>query len=416
MVQPVSSIMPSLASILLLIALLGIGSPALRPAVSAAEPAGRTEPGADLFTHRAPVEIAIELDPANTASLRKDPRRKVRATVKEGGRIYQNVAVHLKGASGSFRNFDDKPGLTLNFQYFVPDQNFHGLRKILLNNSVQYPSYMNEALAGQLFREAGVPAPRTGHALVQINGRKLGLYVLKEGFSKDFLRLYFKETDGNLYDINQGSYDLGSGNDLQRRFRLDEGRQPQPLSDLSALVAACQERDLDRRWERLQTTLDIRRFLSFMAMEIITCHCDGYSVYGHNFRLYHDPETHTLVFMPNDLDRMFEQCRPSILHPGFSALVSKALYETPQGREAYTNRCTWLATQVFNLEKLNRQVDQLAQMLRPALSEASDLERAKFDAREKLLREHLKQRSAAINKELAAAQTDAATPPARPAR
>src|SRR3989442_7030369 len=61
----------------------------------------------------------------------------VPATVREGTLVYTNVALHLKGAAGSFRPVDDKPGFTLNFDKLAKGQRFHGLEKISLNNSVQ---------------------------------------------------------------------------------------------------------------------------------------------------------------------------------------------------------------------------------------------------------------------------------------
>ncbi|PYJ79924.1 MAG: hypothetical protein DME22_24750, partial [Verrucomicrobia bacterium] len=66
----------------------------------------------------------------NLESLRKEPRKFVSATVQEGELVFTNVAVHLKGAAGSFRQIDDKPALTLSFGKFVPSQRFHGLQKI----------------------------------------------------------------------------------------------------------------------------------------------------------------------------------------------------------------------------------------------------------------------------------------------
>ena len=363
------------------------------------QPSVRPEPGADLFTNGAIVSLALELTPASLLSLRQEPRRKVPAIVREGGRVYTNVAVHLKGALGSFRSVDDKPGWTLNFHFLAPGQNFHGLRKLMLNNSVQDPSYLNEKLAGDLFRAAGVPAPRTSHALVALNGRPLGLYVLKEGFSKDFLGLYCPRTDGNLYDINPGFYDLGSGADLPQRFRLDSGPGPAAMPDLAALVAACQEQDPAQRWTKLTATLDLRRFLSFMAMEIITGHCDGYSVYGHNFRLYHDPASDRLVFIPNDLDRMFQKCRTPLLNPGFSAEAAAAVFRTTPGRQQYAERCAWLCTNVFHLEQLTNQVDQLAARLRPALAGWRPDATRSFDEAVNEVRACLRRRAQAISKE-----------------
>lgn len=127
----------------------------------------------------------------------------MRATVREGGRTYTNVAVHLKG-SYSFQRIDGKPSLTLNFAKFAPGQKFHGLTKIHLNNSVQDSSYLCEALARQIYNDLGIPTPRAGHALVSINGRKLGLSVLVEGANGNWVKRRFPSDAGNLYDGGSG--------------------------------------------------------------------------------------------------------------------------------------------------------------------------------------------------------------------
>src|SRR6267378_2681059 len=157
---------------------------------------------AALFSNAAPLQVQIQISAADVQALKKDSRRYVRATVLEGEMIYTNVGLHLKGSAGSFRQIDDvKPAFTLSFNQFNLEQRFHGLRKIHLNNSVQDASYVNELLAGELFRAANVPATRAAHAIVTLNGKRLqGLYVLKEGFTRDFLAQYFKKTNGNLYD------------------------------------------------------------------------------------------------------------------------------------------------------------------------------------------------------------------------
>jgi cell division protein YceG involved in septum cleavage len=46
-------------------------------------------------------------------------------TVREGETVYTNVALHLKGAAGSFRSIDQNPCLTLKFDKFVDGQRFH---------------------------------------------------------------------------------------------------------------------------------------------------------------------------------------------------------------------------------------------------------------------------------------------------
>src|SRR5439155_16104335 len=57
--------------------------------------------------------LKIELGPKEADSLRREPRKYVKGKLKDGDKEYTDVAIHLRGAVGSFRAFDDKPGLTV---------------------------------------------------------------------------------------------------------------------------------------------------------------------------------------------------------------------------------------------------------------------------------------------------------------
>src|SRR4051812_31531112 len=218
----------------------------------AANPASE---GDEVFS--VPRRLKIEIPPEGVAVLqqyqqvwrqRRPERVNVPATVYDGKLIYTNVAIHLKG-SFSFQPFDSKPSLTLNFDKLAPGQRFHGLTKIHLNNSVQDPSYLCEQLARELFISVGVPAPRAGHALVKLNDRNLGLYVLVEGANKQFVKRNFPNaTKGNLYDG-------GSGGDVTKALKADSGENPEDRSDLTNLVAAANERDVAKRLARLEKVL-----------------------------------------------------------------------------------------------------------------------------------------------------------------
>src|SRR5688500_336706 len=111
------------------------------PAVSGLEPAGHGP-----FTVPSVLDLQLSIAETDLESLRRDPRKSVPASVQEGSRRYEKVAVHLKGAAGSFRDVDDRPALTLDFNEFTKKQKFHGLTKIHLNNSVQDPALLDEAL------------------------------------------------------------------------------------------------------------------------------------------------------------------------------------------------------------------------------------------------------------------------------
>jgi hypothetical protein len=158
-------------------------------------------PGDDLFKEECIPKIRIEIPPASLDQLRQHPKTYVSGIVREGNVTYNDVAIRLKGGPGSFRPVDDaKPAFTLNFGRTVKGRRFHGLKKLHLNNSVQDHTYLSEKICRELFEAAGVPAPRAGHAAVNFNGRDLGLFVLVEGIDKHFLRRYFKDDGGILYD------------------------------------------------------------------------------------------------------------------------------------------------------------------------------------------------------------------------
>lgn len=345
------------------------GTPAPSAPAAAAplvlDPDELSRPGAELFTNGPIPRIQIEVSPAAYESLRRNPRQNVTATVKEGGKTYFNVALHLKGAAGSFRPVDSKPGMMLHFGRHTPDQRFHGLLKIMLNNSVQDPSYLNEKVCGYLFRLAGVPSPRTGHALVELNGRLLGLYVLKEDFHDDFLKRHFRPATGNLYDIKPGR-------DLDQELTLDFGNGLPDKADLKAALAACREPNPEARWEKLQATVDVERFVSMMAIEALASHWDGYSRNRNNFRIYAEPATGRLVFLPNDLDQLFREPGHSIFDPGENGLVTKAILQTPQARQLFLRRSCFIATNLFQVHDLSNRVRQTAFRLKEALTAAGD--------------------------------------------
>src|SRR6058998_1567646 len=86
-----------------------------------------------LFAQTGYLEIQIDIGPDETAVLQNYRRRpaswernNVLGTVREGGVVYSNVAIHLKGSAGSCRPFDGKPALTLTFDKSDAEQRFHG--------------------------------------------------------------------------------------------------------------------------------------------------------------------------------------------------------------------------------------------------------------------------------------------------
>jgi len=336
------------------------------PAASAKD-SSKSKPDASeaLFTNGSVPRLKIEITGTNLAALKQDNRKYVRATVKEGETVYEDVAIHLKGAAGSFRGLDDRPALTLNFDKFKDGQRFHGLDKLHLNNSVQDPSYMTEILCGDLFLAAGVPTPRGTHARVELNGRDRSLYVLKEGFDKSFLKRHFKNAKGNLYDG-------GFLREITDPLEKDSGEgDVKEHADLKALAEAAQEPEPARRIERLEKVLDMDRFISFLALESMTWHWDGYFMNRNNYRIYHDPVAGKIVFFPHGMDQMFWEPNGPIVPGKMDGLVARAVLTTTEGRKRYRQRVGTLFTNVFKVDVLTNRMNELQARIRPVLASIS---------------------------------------------
>jgi spore coat protein H len=355
---------------------------AARIAPAAGPGAGTAHAPADgLFTNQAIRHLRIDVLPDGLDTLRTyrwrrgaDPedRPSVHATVREGGDIYTNVALHLKGAAGSFRSIDStKPGFTLNFDKFAEGQRFHGLDKLSLNNSVQDDTFISEKLCRELFARAGVPAPRADYATVELNGRPLGLYVLTEGWDRRFLKRQFQNPKGNLYDP-------GMGRDIDSDLRVACGENPEDQSELKALAAAAADPDHSNRLARLEQRLDFDRFLSFLALEVLLWHWDGYTMNLNNYRVFHDLDSGRVVFLPHGMDQMFWTTNGPIMVTGRSLLPS-AILQTPEGQRRYLERLAQLRTNLLDVPALTNRVRELAARIRPALRREDRSGRARYD-------------------------------------
>ena len=306
--------------------------------------------------------VQIEMSATALDSLRAAPRKYVRAKVTVLGEIFDPVGVHLKGSQGSVRGIDEKPSFTLDFAKYDPVKRFKGLAKIHLNNSVEDATFLNEQIGSALFAAAGVPAPRVAHARVSLNGRALGLYVLKEGFAEEFLARYFARVDGNFYDIEQG-------HDVDQIMKRSIG-QPSEVGqpDLQRLSAVSADPNLERRWRELNQVLDVDKFLAFMALEIMVCHWDGYCLGRNNFRIYHDPVSDRMVFLPAGMDQLFGKADMP-WRPAMAGVVAQAILDVPEGEEQYRAKFNELFARLFVSRRITRRVQQLLDDLRPFLSQ-----------------------------------------------
>jgi hypothetical protein len=343
----------------LLACVLLVADVGLAGVATAADDAEQDAAAAALLEQGGVPRLEIRLTEEAAESLRRDPRAWTTCTlVEDGERSHEDVAVRIKGGYGSTRDLDDRPALTLNMDKHVRGRRFHGLDKFHLNNAVQDDSLLRELLGSTIVRAAGIPVPRVSHARVWINGRDVGLYVLKESFDEDFLRRSFVRPDGNLYDG-------GLLQDIDTGLERDEGDRGEPGADLAELTAACRSLDDASRWQAIEARLDVEAFLTFAATEAMLGHWDGYCASRNNYRIYMDPDVGGRArFLPHGMDQIFGDSGAGILEPP-PALVAMAVMENRAWRRRYRERARELLPLFAAEERLLPLLDATVERLRP---------------------------------------------------
>jgi len=345
---------------------------------------------ADFFSPPQVLSWKVQIGDSALAALAQEPKVYVKATLEDGRRTLADIGIRYKGRQ-LLGKPGPKPSFTLKFNEFVPGQRLGGVSKVILDASHDDPTYLTALLANELHRAAGVPAPRTAFVHLTINGKDLGLYVLVEGMNKDFLAQYFERTKGNLYE--------GDGCDITGKLDKDSGDSFKDQPDVDALAQAALEANPAARWAKLQKVLDVDRFVSFMAVEVLAWQTNGYSMGTNKYRLYHDLSTDRMLFMPHGCEPGFGAADGPLV-PTVAGVVARAVLQCPEGKKLYQERMAKLLATVFKPQELQTRVDTLASQIRPVLAKSHPAAVPQFEAAVAQLREQFGRRAYVLEQAL----------------
>ncbi len=265
-----------------------------------ADAAPPVDDSAELYDLAAVPRFDIELPPESVTALENDPATYATGTLRYGDEVVADIGVRLKGEY-TFRPLSGKASFKLKFDEFVPEQRFRGLKHMTFNNGFEDPSFVAERLVYLAFRNADLPAPRANSAEVYVNGEAYGVYNNIETEDKPFLRRWFADDEGNVYE-EQG-VDWLPGN--EEGFELETNEEVGDRSDLTALFAAVDAAGADTLMSDVAAIVDTDRFLRYCALEGLVNQWDGYAYtqFGpNNYRMYHDPSTGQFSILPWGMD------------------------------------------------------------------------------------------------------------------
>jgi hypothetical protein len=323
-----------------------------------------------------------------------------RADLEFAGAQFPLVSVRYKG-NGTFMSSRHslKRSMKIDLNDHAPGRNISGATKLNLHTCVTDPSWMNEVLSHKLFRDAGVPAPRTAYARVGVSvpgkyqHEHLGLYSIVENVDNRFAQDRFGTKKGALFKPVTRQLFEDLGDDWAAYRQIYDPKTPVSVEEtgrviaFSKLVSHASEAEFAAR---LGEFLDLDAFARFMAVTTWLSTMDSILGVGQNFYLYLHPKTGQFQFIPWDLDHSFGQFpmvgtqeqreNLSILKPwdGSILLLDRA-FNVPAFKARYLATMSAFQQTLFKPERIQAQVDQLRAVLRPAIEQESETLVRQFD-------------------------------------
>ncbi|RPI89365.1 MAG: hypothetical protein EHM42_03110, partial [Planctomycetaceae bacterium] len=320
-----------------------------------------------------------------------------RAELTFDGVTYRDVGVRFKG-NGSFMmsRGNLKRNLKLEFDHFDPALRFLGMKSLNLNSESLDPTKIREVLAYEVFREAGVPAPKTALARVTLtvpgkyDKEPVGLYTLVEQIDRDFLEANFQTRKGLLLKPEwlRGVEYLGDEWEpyaarYQAQRKATE-REEKRFMEFARLVN--EGTDVQFATE-IGTYLDIEAFLRFLGTTTLLSSFDSFLFSpGHNYFIYGNPTTGKFQFLPWDQDLTFagfpmagsadQLMDLSLFHPhqGENMLIDRLLALSVV-RTRYRDIIIELVNGCFSAERLLKNIEAVEAVTKDLI--AADVEAAK---------------------------------------
>ena len=254
------------------------------------------------------IQISIAESDRNAMFEALPERIYVPATFRWNDITIENVGVRFKGNSSSNPNATHKRSYLIKFGEYVDGQRFLGLRRVALDNAVQFGSLFSERFIDDVLREEGVTISRSNYARLVVNDEVIGAYVNVERIDKSFLERYFGNRDGILYKNHEGGPGailevLDAAGDYAQSFEPKTHEDEADYTDLQELALLLRDTPDAELADTLESRFAVDSMLRMMAVFMLSGAFDQYTGWApHNFYLYDDPETGRWSYLAWDLD------------------------------------------------------------------------------------------------------------------
>jgi len=351
----------------------GGGSPT-EPSEPTPTPGGSAPAGASLFDPSVLHEASLDIDPSAWQALRDNylSNQYYAANLTVDGVAVRQVGIRSRG-EGS--RSEEKPGLKVEFDKYVPAQEYYGYKSLVIDNMTQDSSMLRERLSFLVFEAMGIAAPRNAFTRLTVNREYWGLFNLVEPVSKPFLEARLGEKSGTLFDYEwQFPYDFSWLGPATARyvplpFQPETNEEkPDVAAGLVAFIRAINEEPDATFLAAMAGRLDVDRFLTHLAVENAIAEGDG--ILGdqglNNFYLYEYGAKNRFVFIPWDKDSTFRSHAWPLYRNLEENELTRRLAADPAKRRVYADAVVRAAESFVNPRWLTPQLETAYQQIRSA--------------------------------------------------
>jgi spore coat protein CotH len=349
----------------------GSGLMALALAVLAAPSARAADP---IFNPGTLHDFRIVMDPQDWSSLQRDflSNQYYAANIAVDGEVLQQVGIRSRG-KGS--RSGTKPGLLIDTNKYVSNQEFHGVKKLVLDNVIQDGSFLHEPLAYPVFEAMGIAGPAISYTRVTVNDQYWGVYWLIENIDKNFLAARFGDKEGNLYKYEyvEDYRFTDKGSDPKAYVPIFKGESPDnpDMTGLVAFIQAANSASETGFAAAMGQYMDVDRFLTYVAVENAIAGQDGFvGLQGmNNMYLYQFTGQTKFVFIPWDQDTSFVSATWPVMQRMDTNVLTRKLIADPAKKQFYLDQVKAAAAKAVNAAFLMPKLEAYYSVMRNAVLE-----------------------------------------------
>ena len=266
----------------------------------------------DIFYEREQVqEIRLRISELNLKKMKEalPIRIFVPATLRWRDIRLDNVGVRYKGSSSSRPNQKHKRGYLIKVSEFDKNTRFLKLRRIALDNGVQFGSLFSEPIVTDILRDLKVPSSRYNYAKLFVNGGYKGIYGNVERIDESFIERHFGSSRGPLFKVHMPgpganfSYVGDEVAQYKKGFEPKNKDAEKSFNELIALIREIDKGDESKYEEILNRNLILDHFLKTTAVMLFAGCFDQLTGWNpHNYYIYRSPKTDRWSYIPWDLD------------------------------------------------------------------------------------------------------------------